>query len=128
MLRDAKVIAILPATDMERVLAWYSEKLGLEPFGEVAPGTMGFECADGSQFIIYQREQGTKAEHTVAGWLVEDVEETVEQLREQGVDFEQYDMPGLKTDRHGIAELGGVKTAWFEDSEGNILSITQQPA
>ena len=34
-------------------------------------------------------------------------------------------MPGLRT-VHGIAELGGVeRAAWFRDSEGNILAISE---
>jgi hypothetical protein len=41
--------------------------------------------------------------------------------------FEQYDLPGLETDEGGLAELGDVKTAWFRDSESNILSITESP-
>jgi len=63
----------------------------------------------------------------VAGWLVEDVDEAVEELRERGVTFEQYDMPGLKTDERGIADIEGVKGAWFKDPEGNILAITELP-
>jgi hypothetical protein len=39
--------------------------------------------------------------------------------------FEQYDLPGLKTDEHGIATIGPGKSAWFKDSEGNILSIAE---
>jgi hypothetical protein len=38
--------------------------------------------------------------------------------------FEEYDMPGLKTD-NGIATGGGSKAAWFKDSEGNIMAIIQ---
>jgi hypothetical protein len=73
----------------------------------------------------YEREGDTNADHTVAGWLVEDVEKTVEELRDKGVVFELYDMPGLKTDERGIAESGPTKSAWFKDSEGNILSIIE---
>jgi hypothetical protein len=39
--------------------------------------------------------------------------------------FEQYDLPGLKTDERGIATMGSSKTAWFKDTEGNILAISQ---
>jgi hypothetical protein len=49
----------------------------------------------------------------------------VEELGERGVVFERYDMPGLKTDERGIAEIDGDKTAWFKDPEGNILAITE---
>ncbi len=58
---------------------------------------------------------------------MEDVEETVEALSARGVAFEQYDTPGIETDDQGIAEIAGVKGAWFKDTEGNILSITEEP-
>jgi catechol 2,3-dioxygenase-like lactoylglutathione lyase family enzyme len=58
--------------------------------------------------------------------MVRDVEATVADLRAKGVTFEDYDLPGLKT-VNGIAELGGIRGAWFEDPEGNILSVVQLP-
>ena len=57
----------------------------------------------------------------------------IAELRERGVIFEEYDVPGLKT-VNSIAEVegnchskGGVgeKAAWFKDSEGNLLAIGQ---
>ena len=38
---------------------------------------------------------------------------------------EEYDLPGIKT-VNGIATSGGAKTAWFKDSEGNILAVSQR--
>jgi len=127
LLKNAPVAAILPAADMERAKEFYSQKLGLEIEPVDAPGTISFRCGGETRLIVYHREEGTKAEHTVAGWLVDDVEETVEALSEKGVLFEQYDMPNLKTDDRGIAVLGDEQVAWFKDSEGNILSITEMP-
>ena len=44
-------------------------------------------------------------------------------LRARGVVFEEYDMPGFKTD-DGVASMGdGLYAAWFKDSEGNILAL-----
>lgn len=126
MLKDAPVMAILPAEDIDRARAFYVEKLGLRLTGDPLVGDdLAFEAGDGTRLYVYKKEGGTKADHTVAGWLVEDVEGTVEDLREKGIVFEQYDVPGLKTDERGIAELGGVQVAWFKDTEGNILSITE---
>jgi len=122
-LRDAPVAAILPAADIERAKTFYSETIGLHGPDLVAPATFAFEGGDGTTLVVYERDSGTKADHTVAGWMVEDVEETVDELRQKGVVFEQYDQPGLKTDERGIAELGDQQVAWFKDSEGNILAI-----
>jgi hypothetical protein len=61
-----------------------------------------------------------------------DIQETVRELRERGVVFEENDLPGLKT-VDGIAEIegqypskgSGERSAWFRDSEGNMLGIGQ---
>jgi hypothetical protein len=51
-------------------------------------------------------------------------EATMADIRAKGVVFEEYDIPemGLKT-VNGVAERGGSKSAWFKDSEGNILNL-----
>jgi hypothetical protein len=67
-----------------------------------------------------------KSPATLASFEVEDAEATVGEMREKGVDFEEYDLPGLKTEG-GIAELGGVKGAWFKDPDGNILAVFEPP-
>ncbi|TSC71764.1 MAG: glyoxalase/Bleomycin resistance protein/Dioxygenase superfamily [Parcubacteria group bacterium Gr01-1014_38] len=51
--------------------------------------------------------------------------EEVADLRSRGVQFEEYDFPGLKT-VNGIATRGREKSAWFKDTEGNILGLSQQ--
>jgi predicted enzyme related to lactoylglutathione lyase len=124
MLANAPVAAILPAVDLERAKKFYEEKLGLDS-DTADPGGIMFESGDGTWLYLYQRDGGTKADHTVAGWKVENIGEVVRALRKRGVVFEQYDLPGLKTDEHGIATIGPGKSAWFKDSEGNILSIAE---
>ena len=64
------------------------------------------------------------ATHTVAGFNVENIEKEVADLKSRGVVFEEYDMPGMKT-VDGVASFEGAKSAWFKDSEGNILSLNQ---
>jgi hypothetical protein len=49
----------------------------------------------------------------------------VEDLREKGVTFEQYDLPD--TTREGdIHVMGDMRAAWFKDPDGNILSVVNQ--
>ncbi len=62
--------------------------------------------------------------HTQVGFRVDDIEAEVGQLRDKGVVFEEYDFPGLKTE-NGIAQIGPGRSAWFKDSEGNLIAIVQ---
>jgi len=48
------------------------------------------------------------------------------ELKAKGVVFEEYDYPNLKT-VDSIATRGEVRSAWFRDSEGNILAVVQFP-
>jgi catechol 2,3-dioxygenase-like lactoylglutathione lyase family enzyme len=123
MLADSRVGPTLPVVDLVRARKFYEEKLGLQAV-EMPEGVM-YECGQGSGLVLYQRDTPTKADHTAAGWEVDNVEELVQTLGAKGVVFEQYDMPGLKTDEQGIATMNGAKGAWFKDTEGNILSVFQ---
>ncbi|UWU88988.1 VOC family protein [Bradyrhizobium sp. CB1015] len=130
MLAKAKVAARLPAKDLDRARAFYSEKLGLEPV-EQREGGLRYVCANG-EFAIFISAGAQSGTHTQMGWEVEDIEATVRELRARGVKFEEYDLPGLKT-VEGIAEITGnyaskgtgERGAWFRDSEGNLLGIGQ---
>jgi catechol 2,3-dioxygenase-like lactoylglutathione lyase family enzyme len=130
MLRNAKVVARLPAKDLNRARTFYSEKLGLEPV-EQREGGLPYVCAAG-EFAIFVSSGMQSGTHTQMGWEVEDIEATLRELRVRGVEFEEYDLPGLKT-VNGIAEITGnypskgigERGAWFRDSEGNLLGIGQ---
>jgi len=54
--------------------------------------------------------------------VVEVVESMVATLRSNGVIFEEYKAPPGASVTDGIMDFGGVKSAWFKDSEGNLLS------
>jgi len=126
MLTGSPIVAVLPATDLDRARRFYEDKLGLRVL-RYDPGDQGilFECGLGTRMYLYQRAEATKAEHTVAMFAVEDVEQAVDDLTAAGITFEQYDLPGLKTDERGIVEMEGERTAWFKDPEGNIVAVGQ---
>ena len=49
-------------------------------------------------------------------------------LKSKGVQFEDYDQPGIKTENGVVtSEEGGktMKAAWFKDPDGNILNIME---
>ena len=60
------------------------------------------------------------------GWTVDDIEAEVSELKTRGVAFETYDFPGFDPTT-SIATTGALKSAWFQDSEGNLLGLVQLP-
>jgi len=124
MLTNAPVHPTLVAVDVARAKVFYQEKLGLTLIKEDPSPGATFQAGEGTYIYIYQREK-TKADHTVASFHVDDVENTVKQLQEKGIKFEDVDMPslGIRT-VNGVATLGDMKGAWFKDTEGNTLAIS----
>ncbi|PBC75920.1 putative enzyme related to lactoylglutathione lyase [Streptomyces sp. TLI_235] len=123
MLADAPLFAIIPAADLERAKAFYRDTLGLT-ISETSPEDVTFECG-GTRFGIYETPHGGQAGHTLASWKVGSLDAEMKELRDRGVAFEDYDLPGLKT-VDGVAEASGMRAAWFKDSEGNILCVTEK--
>jgi catechol 2,3-dioxygenase-like lactoylglutathione lyase family enzyme len=124
MLQESPLYAYIPAKDVARARKFYEEKLGFEPKRELAGGVV-YEFAAGTSCFLYPTPNAGTSAASQAFWQVADVEREVAELKAKGVRFEQYDMPGMKD---GIATLGGAKSAWFKDSEGNIMAIVQSLA
>ncbi len=125
MLERYRVSATMPAQDIKRAKAFYEEKLGLKPAEERYDG-LYYECGDGTGFLVFESTGRSNGSHTQLGWDVEDVAATVAELQANGVVFEEYDLPGFKTE-NAIADVDGSKGAWFKDSEGNLLAIGEMP-
>jgi catechol 2,3-dioxygenase-like lactoylglutathione lyase family enzyme len=123
MLNNLPVNAVLPAKDLARARTFYSEKLGLEPAEENAGGLM-YRMQDGSSFLLYETDNAGSAKNTSMCWTARDFDSEMAELRARGITFEDYDFPGLKTE-NGVATMENEKSAWFLDSEGNILCIAQ---
>jgi len=126
MLKTAPVSPTLPSTDLKRSRDFYVDKLGLSVKKETE-GSLTFEAGGGTLLYVYKRPPAP-SEHTLASFQVGSVEEAVDALSANGVEFEHYDFPGLKTNEKGIAvsEEEGEKAAWFKDPDGNILAIAQE--
>jgi predicted enzyme related to lactoylglutathione lyase len=127
MLTNSPIRPTIPVADLNRAKKFYEITLGLRPVpddNETTPGIAVFECGNSTLIELYQRGP-SKADHTVATFEVSNIEEEVNVLRGKGVNFEEYDMPEIKT-QNGIATQGSMKAAWFKDSEGNILCIHQR--
>jgi catechol 2,3-dioxygenase-like lactoylglutathione lyase family enzyme len=124
MLSQLEPAAVLPARDIKRARSFYKEKLGLEPV-DVREGEMRFRAPSGAEVMVYETENAGTAKNTALLWMADDVDAEVARLRAAGVVFEEYDLPGLKTE-NGIATSDQERAAWFKDSEGNILCVAQE--
>ena len=124
MLKDAAIVPYIPVADVGRARKFYEEKLGLEP-KEVYAGGVIYECGKGSWVFMSPSAGAGTSKASQAFWQVDDVAAVVAELQARGVVFEEYDMPGIKT-VNSVATGGGAKTAWFKDTEGNILAVSQR--
>jgi len=122
---DAPMNATLPAADMTRAKEWYRDKLGMKPIEESPMGEALYETG-GSRFMLYPSAFAGTNQATAAGFMVDDFDATVAELRSNGVVFEEYDLgEGMATIDGVITLPDGSKGAWFKDSEGNILGLAQ---
>jgi catechol 2,3-dioxygenase-like lactoylglutathione lyase family enzyme len=123
MLGAHPIHPVLLATDLAAARDFYHDKLGLEILNE-SEAAITFRCGGGTRLDVTRSTTGTADTQTQASWLVEDVRAEVAELRSRGVEVEEYDMPGLKT-QDGIADIGFAWAAWVVDPGGNALGILQ---
>jgi catechol 2,3-dioxygenase-like lactoylglutathione lyase family enzyme len=126
MLTEARIMAIVPTTDIVRAKAFYGGTLGLTDANASTPGPQViYRCGGGTLLEVYERPTAGEAQHTLASWEVGDLRAAVDQLHNRGVRFEEYDLPEVKTE-DGISTTGDLQEAWFRDPDGNILRIHSQ--
>ena len=124
MLKDAPIVPYIPVRDVRRARAFYEQKLGLVPRGEIEGG-VAYACGGESWVFLYPSEGAGTSQASQLFWQVDDLEAEIATLRAKGVTFEEYDRPGLKT-VNGVLDSGSSKAAWFKDTEGNILALIQE--
>ena len=123
MLETCVTYSVLPASDLARATAWYRDKLELEPEDTSANGVR-YGTGTDAKILVYETANAGSAQNTAMCWIVPDIEDAMKHLRSRGVTFEEYDFPGLTTE-NGIATDEDGRSAWFKDSEGNYLCLTE---
>ena len=119
------IIGFVTIVDVPRAKEFYRDTLGLRLVSEEPPFALVFE-ANGIMLRLGMANQLPSAHGTVLGWQVPDIIAAVKELEQAGVRFERY--PQMKQDELGIwTSPTGVKVAWFKDSDGNILSVSEHP-
>jgi catechol 2,3-dioxygenase-like lactoylglutathione lyase family enzyme len=123
MLGAHPIHPVLLATDLAAAKDFYHAKLGLEILNE-SEAALVFRCGGGTQLSVTRSTTGTADTQTQASWYVTDVRAEVAELRSRGVEVEDYDLPGLRT-QDGIADIGFAWAAWIIDPGKNALGILQ---
>jgi catechol 2,3-dioxygenase-like lactoylglutathione lyase family enzyme len=122
MLGAGQLVAVVPVSDWREAMAFYRDKLGLTLAEEVpSQNEARYEVGD-AILITYQSVGAGQSRHTVAAFVVDDVDAVVADLGNRGVTFEEYDLPEIKTEG-GIALFGDTREAWFKDPDGNLLAV-----
>jgi predicted enzyme related to lactoylglutathione lyase len=125
MFGKTKAFSSFSVDDIEAAKTFYGETLGLEVSEE--NGMLTLHIADGGNVLVYPKPNHTPASFTVLNFLVEDIDQAVDELMKRGVRFERYDFEGLEQDEKGIARADGGQEgppiAWFTDPAGNVIAV-----
>jgi catechol 2,3-dioxygenase-like lactoylglutathione lyase family enzyme len=122
MLADKKAVATVAVKDLAVARKFYEGTLGLS-----VASTAGSEAftldGGGSQIIVYRSQYAGSNRATAISWMVgADIEGIVKGLKDKGVVFEHYDLPGA-TQKGDVHAFGDLKSAWFKDPDGNIIAL-----
>ncbi|BDZ53671.1 VOC family protein [Agromyces marinus] len=115
--------AVLAASDLERAKRFWHEVFGLEPIMSDDVGGATY-LVGGVPVLVYESEFAGTNKATALGIMTDDLDRDMAELRAKGVEFIDLDLPGLTT-TDGVAEVDGERAAWFNDTEGNIISLAQ---
>lgn len=108
--------------DIVAAAAFYAETLGLEVRTDGEMGLLRVVLPGGAEVIIYPKPDHEPANFTILNFVVADIDATVDELTERGVEFLRYDQ-FTEQDMKGIQRGGNPEIAWFTDPAGNILSV-----
>lgn len=122
LLASAKVVAFAATAKPDDAMKFYRDTLGLtlEYADQFA---LVFDCG-GTTLRVAVVPKVKAAGYTILGWQVADIDETISALSAAGVEFSRF--PGMDQDPNGVWKSpGGARIAWFQDPDGNTLSLTE---
>lgn len=119
----SEVHPVLPAADLRRARTYYHDMFDMDPI-ESGMGMLHYGAPQAG-FDMYETPNAGTAQNTQMVWMTDDLDADMRRLRERGVVFEDFEIPGMTT-VDGVVEQDGMRSAWFRDSEGNFIAITQR--
>jgi catechol 2,3-dioxygenase-like lactoylglutathione lyase family enzyme len=122
---SATTHTMIAVKDLEVAKKFYGGTLGLQTFDERHGVAVRYETQGDTWFMVYTSERAAPTETTRMKFEVEDIEVAVKELRDRGVVFEEYVVPGVEPVDGIYTHESGARGAWFKDPEGNILQIGQ---
>lgn len=123
MLGKADATPMIAVKDLDRAKIFYRDTLGLEPVDEFGSEVVRMKSGD-TILDVYRSEYAGTNKATALTFGVDDIDSEVSELKDKGVSFEHYELDGL-TREGDIYSAEGMKTAWFKDPDGNILSLIE---
>jgi catechol 2,3-dioxygenase-like lactoylglutathione lyase family enzyme len=122
VLERAELVAFVGTRDLRLSDRFYGGLLGLA-LVDSGPYANVYDTG-GAPLRVTLVEDVARAPYTVLGWNVPDIASAIESLAARGVGFTRYE--GLEQDAVGIwTAPGGARVAWFQDPDGNTLSLSQ---
>jgi len=123
MLGKSDATPMLAVKDLDRARKFYQDTLGLKQTDDFGEGFM--LKSGGTDITVYKSEFAGTNKATALTFGVDDIQKEVRDLKDKGIAFEHYELEGL-TPKGDIYEGEGMKTAWFKDPDGNILSLIEE--
>ena len=121
MLSNKDAVANVAVKDLDVAAKFYGKTLGLKPVHEEGSELVVFQSGQ-SSINVYRSDYAGTNKATAVTWTVDNVEDEVNALRNKGITFEHYNLPGMT--RQGDIHVGDhMKVAWFKDPDGNILNV-----
>jgi predicted enzyme related to lactoylglutathione lyase len=125
MLENTEAFSGFAVKDSSQAKQFYGETLGLKVTElDQEFGLLQLELAGGRNVLVYAKEDHAPGNYTILNFQVDDIDATVDELTERGVEFERYE--DFDQDEKGIARGPGPLIAWFKDPFGNILSVIKE--
>ncbi len=125
MLAEFPLFTALAVSDLDRARDFYENVLGFTV--EESMEGLGIRAGDGTGALVYLSAYAGTNKATAAGFDVpaDKFDEEVAALREKGLVFQTFEYEGI-TWEDGVATMGEMRSVWFDDPDGNILSVTSR--